>query len=214
MGVHVVRVGGEVVKVTLAAQGEEDEDHAEEDDHAQGGEAGAEGAHEEEPNPILPEPNEIIWGSLSFLVVLFFLAKFGYPAIKKAMDARAQRIQDSLDEADRARTEAEQVLADYRRQLADAKAEAGRIIEEARQSADAMRRNLETQAQQDIADMRARAQADIQAATDQAVADLTARVAEIAIAAAEKVVSANLDREANVRLIEEYINQVGRGAPT
>src|SRR5690606_32297874 len=44
------------------------------------------------PNQLLPETNEIIWGAFGFLVVFFFVAKFGYPAIKKSMNDRTERI--------------------------------------------------------------------------------------------------------------------------
>ena len=65
------------------------------------------------------------------------------------------------------------------------------------------------QAETEVAEMRARAQEDIQAQADRAMADLQARVAELAIELAEKVVERSLDRETNLALIEEYINQVG-----
>ena len=59
--------------------------------------AAAEG--NEAPNPILPEPNEIIWGALSFAVLFFLISKFAFPAVKKGIDARADKIRGSLDEA-------------------------------------------------------------------------------------------------------------------
>ncbi len=165
---------------------------------------------QEAPNPIIPEPNEIIWGGLAFLVVFFVLAKYGYPPVKKMMDDRSERIRSDLARSEEARTESEDVLARYEAQLADAKGEAARIIEEARQQADVLRRDLEARAGVDVAEMRERAQADIEASKQQAVADLTAEVASLALRAAELVVQRNLDRDTNVELIEDYIDQVGR----
>jgi F-type H+-transporting ATPase subunit b len=160
------------------------------------------------PNQLLPETNEIIWGALGFLVVFFFVAKMGLPAIKKGMNARTERIRADLDAAETQRTEADTLLAEYRAQLNDAKTESARIIEEARQSADALKRDQEARLQSELADLRTKAAADIDAAKVQAIADLRGEVAQLAIGAAEVVVSKTLDQGTQMQLIEDYINQV------
>lgn len=160
------------------------------------------------PNQLLPETNEIIWGAIGFLVVFFFVWKLGLPAIKKGMEARTERIRADLDAAETQRAEADTLLADYRAQLNDAKNESARIIEEARQSADALKRDQETRLQSELADLRAKAAADIEAAKTQAIADLRGEVAALAVGAAEVVVGRNLDQATQVQLIEDYINQV------
>lgn len=162
------------------------------------------------PNPILPATNEIIWGALSFGLLFIALLKFGLPAVRKAMADRTERIQSSLDEADSARAQAEQIKSEYDKQLADARNQAGSIIEEARQQADAMKREQASRVETELAEMRQRAQADIEASRRQAMADLSGQVAEIAIGAAETVVRQNLNDETNRRLVEDYISSVGR----
>src|SRR5439155_18984969 len=94
------------------------------------------------PSPILPATNELIWGALSFVLLFYALRRFAYPQLKQSMDARAEKIRNSIDEAERARGEAEQILQQYQRQLSDARSEAARIIEEARQAADKLRQDL------------------------------------------------------------------------
>jgi F-type H+-transporting ATPase subunit b len=160
------------------------------------------------PNPLLPETNEIIWGAVGFLVVLFFVWKMGLPAIKKGMEARSERIRSDLDAAETQRTEADTLLAEYRAQLTDAKNESARIIEEARQSADALRRDQESRLQSELTELRSKAAADIDAAKVQAISDLRGEVAQLAVGAAEVVVGKNLDQATQVQLIEDYINQV------
>ncbi|HUR48457.1 MAG TPA: F0F1 ATP synthase subunit B [Acidimicrobiales bacterium] len=181
------------------------------DDHSQAVEGGeAEGhAGVEAPNPILPEPNEIIWGGLSFLVLFVLMAKWGYPAIMKSMDARAERIRGDLDEATRARTEAETVLDEYRRQLSDARNESNRIIEEARQTADQLRKDLMTRAEAEVNELRQRSREDIDAAKGRAMSELRAEVSSLAIELAEKVVGRNLDAESNKALVDSFITEVG-----
>jgi F-type H+-transporting ATPase subunit b len=164
----------------------------------------------EAPNPILPPLDEVIWGAISFALLFFILSKFAFPAVKKSMDQRTERIRSDLDGAESAKAEAQQVLDEYRAQLADARNESARIIEEARQTADALRRDQEARLQTELAEMRQRAQADVEATKEQVMADLRGEVAALAIGAAEVVVQRSLDRESQVQLIENYINQVSQ----
>lgn len=175
----------------------------------------AEGRYEDcldAPNPLLPETNEIIWGSVGFVVVFLFLAKFGLPAIKKSMEERTAKIQGDLDAAEAAKAEAESIKADYAAKVADAKTESARIIEEARQAADQLKADQQARLNEELAAARASAQADIDAAKGQAMAELRGEVSDIAIGAAEAVVGANLDRAAQTQLIEDYINRVQAGS--
>jgi F-type H+-transporting ATPase subunit b len=165
-------------------------------------------ACQEAPNPILPATNELVWGSISFAVLLFLLYKYAYPQVRKMMDDRTERIRTDLQEAETAKAEAQGVLDEYRAQLNDARAEGGRIIEEARQAADRIKRDQEARLQAEVAELRARAVADIESAKTQAVSDLRDEVAQLAIGAAETVIQHNLDEATQTQLIEDYINQV------
>ena len=162
----------------------------------------------EAPNQLLPETNEIIWGGIGFLVVFFFLAKFGLPVIKSTMNERTERIRNDLESAEAQRSEADHLLAEYRAQLNDAKSEAGRIIEESRQAADQIKRDQEVRLQDELAELRARAVADIDAAKTQAMADLRGEVAKLAIGAAETIVQRNLDEATQTQLVDDYISQI------
>jgi F-type H+-transporting ATPase subunit b len=169
-----------------------------------------EGGHAAEPsNPILPESNELIWGAIAFVVLLVLMKKYALPSVKKTMDARADKIRKSLDDAEKANQEAHQVLEQYKAQLADAKNEASRIIEEARQAADKIREDRRKQAEAEVAEIKRRAQDDINAQATRTMADLRAQVSLMAIELAEKVVEENLDRDTNQALVERFIDQVG-----
>ncbi len=71
------------------------------------------------PNQLLPEVNEIIWGGIGFLIVFLFISKFGFPAIKQGMNDRTESIRADLEEAEKAKVDAQAVLADYQAQLAE-----------------------------------------------------------------------------------------------
>jgi len=160
------------------------------------------------PNMIFPELNEIIWGGAAFLILLVVMVKKGFPAVKGAMDARAERIQADLDAAETAKSDARAIQADYEARLADAKGEAARLFEEARATADQLRVDLEARFEAEDVERRVRATADIEAKGQQAIADLRVQVADIALGAAERVVHSSLDEDAQRRLIDQYIDEV------
>ncbi len=161
-------------------------------------------------NPILPSVPEMVWGILSFFIVFLVMWKFAFPAVKKGMEDRTERIRQSLDSAEQAKTDAQSVLDEYQHQLADAKNESNRIIEEARQTAESLRRDLMAKAEADAAEVRARATRDIEAAKDRAMQELRAQIADLTIGLAETIVKRNLDRQANTALIDEYISSISR----
>lgn len=163
----------------------------------------------ESPNPILPATNELLWGALSFAALLAALWKFGIPAVTSMSNERTQRISNDLHAAETARVEAETVLAEYQRQLAEARAESGRIIEEARQQAEQVRRDLVARAEAEAAEVRQRAAEQAEGERARVMGELRGEVAALAVDLAERVVQSSLDREASLRLIENYINEVG-----
>ena len=161
------------------------------------------------PSPLLPDKDEVIWGSAAFLVLLIAMFKFGVPAVKNMEQAREDRIRNDLDGAEKARTEAEAEKAQYLAQIAEARTEAGTIIEEARQSAEQVRRDLIARAEAEAVEIRERAQADISAQQQRAMAELRTDVAQLSIDLAERIVEHNLDRDTQLRLVDSFINQVG-----
>jgi F-type H+-transporting ATPase subunit b len=159
-------------------------------------------------NPILPSGAEIVWGTVSFVVLFAVLAKYAFPAVNKAMVARTEKIRNNLDEAQKVRDEAETILTDYQRQLADARGEANRIIEEARQAAEQLRQDMVRRADEEVAELRQRNAEDLRAAQERAISQLQSQVRNLALELAEKVVGANLDRDRNLQLVDQYITEL------
>jgi F-type H+-transporting ATPase subunit b len=161
------------------------------------------------PSPLLPDKNEVIWGSAAFAVLLVVMWKFGVPAVRNMEQAREERIRNDLEAAEKARADAEAEKSQYAAQIADARNEAGRIIEEARQSAEQVRRDLIARAETEANEVRERAQADIAAQQQRAIAELRTDVAQLSIDLAERIVERNLDRATQLQLVDSFINQVG-----
>ena len=153
--------------------------------------------------------NEVIWGSIAFVIIVALLVWKAGPAIKKAMSGRTERIQGEMDAAAALRTDAEGERDRIRTALADSDSEAARIVEAARQTADKLRVDLAARADAAVTALRERGTADLEAARRQAESDLRIEVSKLALGAAEQVVHANLDDDTQQSLIESYIAQVG-----
>lgn len=161
------------------------------------------------PAPFSPTWGLFFWTMIVFAVLLFVLSKFVFPLIVKATVEREQKITGQLAEAEQLRAEASKVLEEHRELLAVARGEAQAIIAEARQAADRERMVAveKTRAEQD--ELLARAKAEIAAEGERARAELRREVADLAIAAAGKVIEKELDTAGDRRLVEEYLSQIG-----
>ena len=168
-----------------------------------------EAAEEESRNPILPAANELIWGTISFLLLLFLLYRTVFPSVNKAFKDRRANIEGKLEQAERDRSEAEQLLEQYRRRLRDAEDETQRILEEARGNAERVRRDLLAKAEHDAEHELDRARQAIRAERDQAIRQLRNEVGTLAVELATRVVGDSLDRERQLRLVDQYIDDLG-----
>ena len=171
----------------------------------------AEGAAEgtkEVINPVLPTIPETIWGAIAFFLLLVLMWAVCLPPIKKAMRQREEQIQGDLESAERAAVEAEQVRRDYDATLAEARSEAARIIEEARQAADAQRAEIVGAADTEVAAQRMSAMAEIETDRRSALDQLRGEVGGLAVAAASKVVQRQLDAGANQSVVDDHVNRI------
>src|SRR5687767_4655638 len=110
-----------------------------------------EGGHaEEEPEGIdlvLPDPAELLWGAVAFVIVATFLMWKIWPRLREAIQNREQQIQGDLEEAEKAKNEANKEREEYQKQLAEARSEANRVIDEARGQAEEVRKDIIEKAQ-------------------------------------------------------------------
>ncbi len=144
---------------------------------------------------------------VNFLLVLGLLFLFAYKPILRLMDQRAERIRESLEASERAREEAassQQVVED---QLVEARREAQRIMEIAREAAERFRAEEMERARGEAENFVSRAQSDIQRERDAAIEEVRANFGELAITAAERVVRRSLDRQAHEDLIAQVLEE-------
>ena len=168
-----------------------------------------EGEHEREGiDLILPETAELIWGAICFVIVAFVLTRVAFPKLREVIEAREKKIQADLESAENSKNEAQRQLDDYKKQLAEARGEANRIIEDARAAAEQVRKDIMAKAEKDADVVVARAQEQIQAERQRTIQELQSQIADLSIELAEKVVGRSLDGGSQRELVDAYIKEV------
>jgi len=154
--------------------------------------------------------NPEIWVAVAFLIFIGFSAKPIGRAIGKGLDARAAKIKAQLDEARALREEAEKLLADHQRKQREALKEAEDIIARARDEAQRAQREAATNLEAAFARREKMAMDKIAQAEAQAVADVRNQAVDIAMAAAAKLLKANVDAGKGDELIDSAIKELDR----
>ena len=154
---------------------------------------------------LLPPTNELIAGIIAFAVVFFFIWRWAVPAINRSLEQRQAAIAGQIEQAEKAKAEAESLRSDYRAQLDQAKAEANRIIDEARETADQMRTDMVAKAEAEAEQIREKAREESSAEKARALAEARTQVGNISVDLAEKIVGESLDSESHQSLIDRYL---------
>ena len=157
---------------------------------------------------VLPETAELIAGIIAFAIVFFFTWRWAMPTIKKTLEARQEAVAGELAGAEKAKVEAESLVSDYKSQLAEAKTDANRIIEEAREAAESMRSDIVAKAEDEANQVLAKARSEAEAEKSRALAEARSEVGEISVELAEKIVGDSLDADAHSDLVERYLAEL------
>ncbi len=155
------------------------------------------------------EPGLIIWTLVSFFILLILLKKVAFPPILKGMKKREETIKQQLEEAQKTKKEAQDLLEDYKRQLAEARSEAQKIINEGKSLGENMRKEIVQKAQEESNQIVKRAQEEIELQKQKAILELQEKIADLSIMAATKIINKSLNTEDNRRLVEDYVSKVG-----
>lgn len=145
---------------------------------------------------------------INFLLLVIILTKVAYKPLMKALQDRQERIAASIDQADRAKTEAEQLKKEYQEQLARARAEAQTIVEKATRLAEQTKDEIITAARAEHAKLLKEAQDEIARERQRALSELRGEVVTLSMAAAAKIIEKNLDSETNSKLVADFINKL------
>jgi F-type H+-transporting ATPase subunit b len=151
---------------------------------------------------------------IAFLAMIGILARWVYPRVIAAAEGRQRQIAEQLEAAERARKEAEQRLKDAEAELQKARAQSAEIIEGANKLAEQLRADGRAKAEEDARRIVENARREIEAERQKALDSVRAEVANLVVAATERVIGESLDLTRQRQLIERAISEVtsdGRG---
>jgi F-type H+-transporting ATPase subunit b len=157
---------------------------------------------------ITPNVGLMIWVLVVFLICFWLLRKYVYPSILQVLDRRAAAIEESIDSATKLREEAEQVLAEYRQRLAEARAQADEIVTRARQAGEAHQKDAVETARAERERLLEQTRRDVEAETRRAIDEIRREVADLTVLATEKVTRKTLTEADQRRLVEEALKDL------
>jgi F-type H+-transporting ATPase subunit b len=161
----------------------------------------------EEGGSFLVEPGLglMIWTLIAFGITLYVLTQLAFPRIGAALDKRQHAIEESIDVAERTKAEAEELLAEYRQRLQDARHQAEEIVARARKAAEVAERDSLESARKQREDLLSQTRRDIEAETRRAIQEIRNEVADLTVLATEKVTRKALTEDDQRRLVEEAL---------
>jgi len=157
---------------------------------------------------VSPKIGLMIWTLLAFGITLYLLNRLAFPRIAEALDRRRKAIEDSIEHAEQAKREADELLEEYRARLREAREQADDIVVRARKAADGLAEDSKAQATQQREELLASTRRDIEAETRRALDEIRKEVANLTVIATEKVTRKSLTPDDHRRLIEEALGEV------
>ena len=160
-------------------------------------------------NPLIqPDPGLFIWTILTFLALVFLLAKFAWRPLLEALETRQQGIRKALDDAQAAKRELEQLEQQSVQILRKARADAEAMMVQTRADADRLREEIRQKAKADAEGIMRNAERQIQLETARAVQQIRAEAVDLSVSIASKILQRNISKEDNERLIADALKQV------
>ena len=155
-----------------------------------------------------PNVGLAIWTIVTFVIVLLVLRRFAWKPILASMEAREAGIRRLIDDAEAAREEADRLLEEYNRRLAEARAEGQKLVAEAKEAGERVRAETLDRARAEAEAIVARAGAEIDLERRKALAEIRERAVDLAIGAAERVLEESLNEERHRRVAEDYLKEL------
>jgi F-type H+-transporting ATPase subunit b len=157
---------------------------------------------------ISPSVGLMIWTLLLFGFSMWILWKLAFPRISEALDRRQHAIEESIDYAEGARRQADELLQEYRERLQEARGQAQEIVDRARKAADARERETQAEAQEQRERLMEQTRREIESETRRAIQEIRREVADLTLLATEKVTRKVLDEEDQRRLVEDALAEL------
>jgi F-type H+-transporting ATPase subunit b len=165
---------------------------------------------EDEGGAFLVEPGlgVMIWTVIAFLLTMWVLSKAAYPRIREALQKRADAINANIDASERQRAEADELLAEYRERLKEAREQADDIMARAKKAGDTAVSEATEEGRAKRDELIAAAKKDIEAETRRSLEKIRKEVADLTVLATERLTRKSLSEEDHRRLVEEALGEV------
>jgi len=150
----------------------------------------------------------IFWEIVTFAILVFLLVRYVFPPIRRQIEHRQKVIEGAIDEAEKTRKEARELLEEYRRQIAEARGEARQILDESRKQGEAQRERAKREAREEGDRIIQRAREEIDRQREEAVRQVRGEVAGMVLQTSERVIGRSLEREDHERLISEALDSL------
>jgi F-type H+-transporting ATPase subunit b len=157
---------------------------------------------------VSPSVGLMIWTLAAFFITYLLLRKLAFPRIQEALERRQKTIDESIDAAERTRREADELLAEYRERLKEARQQADDIVERARKAAEVLERDSVEEGKHKREELLEAARRDIEVETQRAIQEIRKEVADLTVMATEKVTRKALDDGDQRRLVEEALSEL------
>ena len=157
---------------------------------------------------VVPQFGLIFWTVVTFLLLAFVLGRFAWKPLLGAIEARERSIQESLDQAKNEREEAEKLLEEHKSLVAQARRERADAMAEGQRDAERLKTEIVEEGRKQREKLLEQAEAQIEAEMRQARAELRGVAADLSIKAAGRLLQSQLDEQAQRRLVEEYLDEL------
>ena len=154
---------------------------------------------------ITPEVGTFFWTLITFVVLAILLGRFAWKPLLGALDERETSIRESIEQARRDREAAEGLLVEHRELLDQARRERAEAVAAGQRDAEKLKGEILAEARDQRAQLLEQTEAQVQAGMRQARAELRTVAVDLAIQAAEKLITKNLDEPTQRQLIEDYL---------
>jgi F-type H+-transporting ATPase subunit b len=153
-------------------------------------------------------PGLIVWTVITFVLLLLILKKFAWKPILTALDQREAAIKDSIEQAQKAKDEAQRILNENQANLAKAEEESKKIVEQGRIYAEKLKDQVIKESKEQAQKIISEASAEIERKKEEAFGELKSQVADLVIQATEKVLGEMVDKNQQKKIADKYINEI------
>ena len=160
-------------------------------------------------NPLVQlDPGLFVWTILTFLLLVFVLAKFAWKPLLKMLQDREDMIRSSLEDAEKAKSELERLNKESEAIMAKARSEAQSILADGKAAAEKVKDGIIAKSKEQANKIREDAENQIQVEKDKAISEIKEEVVNLTLSVAEKLIQKNLSDADNKSLIEESLKKV------